>query len=355
MNQPLVSVAMAVCNAERFLAEAIESILGQTFTDFEFIIFDYGSTDNSKSIISSYAARDSRIKFREVPPCVLPVARNASCSLAQGRYIAIMDADDVSLPNRLSREVDYMESHPRVALLGGAVEWMDSSGRPFIVARHPTESGELKSEMATHCTFWHPTVIMRREAYGAVGGYRPAFVCAHDYDLELRIAEKFDCANLSEVVLKYRIHPGQLSMQRWNQQAWGILATQASASTRKNGDPDPLDSAKEITPAILAQLGVTDASVQSMLVAVRRQWIRHMCWAGEFSVALHAAIELSHNDWRLVERRQIADLYLTMAWLYWRQKNFLRCLIAAGRAVVTRPIVAGRPLKPLLHRLGLAR
>src|SRR5271169_6728077 len=98
---------MVVCNVDRFLAESIESILGQTFREFEFIIVDFGSTDNSKSIISSYATRDSRIKLRVVPHCGLAEARNAGCFLAQGQYIAIMDADDVSLPNRLLWEVEF--------------------------------------------------------------------------------------------------------------------------------------------------------------------------------------------------------------------------------------------------------
>src|SRR6516225_9438340 len=89
MNKPIVSVVMVVCNVERFLAEAIESILAQTFRDFEFIIIDYGSSDRSRSIISSLAAKDKRIKLHEIPHCILPEARNAGCFLAQGQYIAL--------------------------------------------------------------------------------------------------------------------------------------------------------------------------------------------------------------------------------------------------------------------------
>ena len=97
MNKPLISVVMVICNVDRFLAEAIESILAQSFRDFEFIIVDFGSADNSKAIASHYAAEDTRIKFHEIPHCGLAEARNAGCALAQARYIAIMDADDVSL------------------------------------------------------------------------------------------------------------------------------------------------------------------------------------------------------------------------------------------------------------------
>jgi glycosyltransferase involved in cell wall biosynthesis len=99
-DQPLVSVVMIIRNVERFLAEAIESILSQFFRDFEFIIVDFGSIDKSKDIAARYAAKDSRIKLSEIPPCSYIEAKIAACSLPKGRYIAIQDADDVSLPDR---------------------------------------------------------------------------------------------------------------------------------------------------------------------------------------------------------------------------------------------------------------
>src|SRR6202000_1184366 len=110
MNKPVVSVAMVVCNVERFLPEAIESILAQTFRDFEFVIVDFGSTDRSKDIAASYAAHDSRVRLYAVPHCGLSAARNKSCSLARGKYLAIMDADDVAAPDRLRWQVELIES-----------------------------------------------------------------------------------------------------------------------------------------------------------------------------------------------------------------------------------------------------
>src|SRR5579872_1875194 len=120
MSEPLVSVVMVVCNVERFLAEAIESVLGQTFHAFEFIIVDFGSTDKSQGIASSYAAKDARIRLHQIPHCGLAEARNAGCFLARARYIAIQDADDTSLPDRLLWQTDFMEKHAGVGLLGGA-------------------------------------------------------------------------------------------------------------------------------------------------------------------------------------------------------------------------------------------
>src|SRR5208283_530756 len=129
MKQPVVSVVMVTCNVERFLREAIESVLSQSFRDFEFVIVDFGSTDKSKDIISSYVEKDSRISLKEIPKCGLAAARNAACFLAKGRYIAIQDADDISLPDRLIAEVDFMEKHPEVGLVGSAIQRIDSDGK----------------------------------------------------------------------------------------------------------------------------------------------------------------------------------------------------------------------------------
>jgi len=353
MNKPQVSVVMVVCNVDRFLAESIESILGQTFQDFEFIIVDFGSTDNSKSVISSYAAKDSRVKFHIIPSCGLAEARNASCLLAQGQYIAIMDADDVSAPDRLMCQIDFMEQHPEVSVLGGAVEWIDAAGRALITWGNPVGDREIQSALLECCPLWQPTVLMRREAFVAIGGYRPPFAPAEDYDLWLRMAEQFQIANLKQVLLRYRIHPYQVSMRKRAQQTLGILGARVAASSRRNGIPDPLDSVKEITPETLAALGVTKARQQSELACESGRWIRNMCMAGEYSVALQAALETLESNLEHVERRQIADLHAIVARLYWRQRKFLSSLLAAALAVVTWPVVAGRPLRPMLRRLGL--
>src|ERR1017187_10047468 len=171
MNKPLVSVVMVTRNVDRFLAESIESILGQTFRDFEFVIADFGSTDDSIAIISSYASRDNRLKLHTIPSCGLAEARNAGSLLAEGRYIAIMDADDVSLPNRLRWEVEFMEKHPEVAAVGGAVEWINATGKPLMIARHPLGDRELQAALLTHSVLWQPTVLIRRDAFVSVGGY----------------------------------------------------------------------------------------------------------------------------------------------------------------------------------------
>ena len=128
-DAPLVSVVLVIRDVERFLPEAIESILNQTLRDLEFIIVDFGSSDRSRGIAASYAANDKRIKLSEITPCSYIEAKISACALSTGRYIAIQDADDVSFPERLQLEVDFLERHPEVGMLGGAVQWIDSEGQ----------------------------------------------------------------------------------------------------------------------------------------------------------------------------------------------------------------------------------
>ena len=350
MDNPLVSVAMVVCNVDRFLAESIESILKQTYREFEFIIVDFGSTDNSKSIASSYAVRDSRVKVHEIPHCGLAEARNASCSFAQGKYIAVMDADDVALPNRLSAEVDFMEKHPDVGVVGGATEWIDATGKGWGVHDCPTEDREIKSALPVYHPFFHPTLLIRKQAFDHVGRYRSAFAPAEDYDLTMRISEHYNCANLKQVVLQYRIHTYQLSLQKRQQQTFGKLGAQVSALSRAKGNPDPLNEATEITGAVLAQLGVTYAKQQQELALDRQQWIRNRCAVGEHTLALGAAVEILESDLKHVERWLIADLQILVARLYWRQGKFARSCLSAAHAFIMRPIIIVRPAKQLLGR-----
>ncbi len=128
-GEPLVSVVMSVYNGERFLREAIESILSQTFRDFEFIIVNDGSTDGTAGILNSYALSDSRVRVFEQENMGQCASDNRGCSLARGKYIARMDSDDVSMRDRLERQIAFLENHEKVGLLGGAVEIIDDRGR----------------------------------------------------------------------------------------------------------------------------------------------------------------------------------------------------------------------------------
>lgn len=360
---PLVSVVMVVCNVDRFLAEAIQGILDQTFRDFEFVIVDFGSTDKSKEIISSYAARDSRIKFHEIPHCRLSEARDAAGRLAAGKYIAITDADDVSLPDRLLWQVEFMERHPQVGVVGGGVEFIDAAGTSLTNAvtafgtnlHNPIENSEIQSEMLIRCTFW-AAVLVRRDAFLKVGGYRPVFMQAEDYDMYMRISDHYELANLKQVVFKYRIHSHQVSIRKREQQALYILAVPASAIIRRNGKPDPLDRVQEITAELLMEMGVTEEKQQVAVAGYFRGWIQIMCAAGEWSTALNAAADmLKSSDWKLIGTNVRFDMRTDVAKLYWKNKRFLKSITTAAPALITEPRLAKRFLKDRLRGFRVVR
>jgi glycosyltransferase involved in cell wall biosynthesis len=356
MITPIVSVVMSVFNGERFLREAMESILDQSFREFEFIVIDDGSTDSCPSILDSYREKDSRVLVYHQENRGLIASLNRGCSIARGKYIARMDADDVSVRDRLRWQVDFMETHPRIAVLGGAVEWVNAVGRSLGTYHYPCEDRQIKAAfLRGGCALWHPTVVLRREVFVGAGGYRSVLVDAEDYDLWLRIGEHFELANLEPVVLKYRIHPDQVSMRKGTQQALAVLAAQLSASARSSGMPDPLNSISEITPEILAALGVGEAKQQNRTVFWRRDWLRNLYVAGEYSAVLKAAREILQSDLKYAERWQVADLYLMVAKIWLKQKKFAKGFLAIGHAVITRPVVVVDILGSVFRQVGRVR
>jgi glycosyltransferase involved in cell wall biosynthesis len=352
MNAPLISVVMVICNVDRFLVEAIESVLNQTFHNFEFIILDYGSTDKSQDIVLSYAAKDNRIKLHATPPSTYIEAKIAACSMALGRYIAVQDADDNSLPNRLAWEVEFMEENPAVGVVGGAADWINAEGKFLWMLENPGSDEEIKVALATRSPFVHSSILMRREAYSRVGGYRLLFAQAEDYDLFMRMSEHFQCANLKQVVVQYRIHPQQLSLRTRRKQTIAKLAAQGAAAARQEQHMDPLESVLELSQDLLPKLGISPARLQAELFLEYRNWIRNMCAAGEYSVALKSATEILATEGKDMNRDQTGDLKLTVAQICWKQKRFLRSLVAMCQAVFTKPVLAGDLFGSLLRRVS---
>jgi glycosyltransferase involved in cell wall biosynthesis len=351
MNKPLVSVVMVARNMQRFLPETIESVLGQTFTDFEFVIVDYGSTDNSRQVVENYARSDARIRFQQILECSLVEARNAACALAQGRYLAIQDADDLSLPDRLKLQVDFLESHTDFGMVGGIPEWVDLNGKSMWVAPFPTDEQEIKSALLSHFPFCHTSLLIRKQAFDIVGGYRPVITQSHDYDLALRISEHFRCGNLPQVLVKYRIHPYQISLSKRNKQTLCKLAAQASAASRRAGQKDSLDSVREVTPAALVAMGVSEAQQQSDLASDYRSWIESMEASGEYAVALKVTLEALRSGWSHTSHSEIAEFYFTASRLCWKEKRIFASVFAACQALARKPQMLRRFIGPMRSRL----
>ena len=215
MTAPMISVVMPVYNAEKYVAEAVESILQQTYTDFEFIIIDDCSTDNSYGILQTYAAKDIRIRlFKNDVNNKLPKTLNFGIAQSNGKYIARMDADDISLPERFAKQVEFMESHPEIGVCGSfAVAFNYVSQNQQIMAVQITHELIKSYNLFVCCNIIHPTIIARRELFAKVSGFlfdESLGGLAEDYALWIDMLYKgVIFANLQNALLKYRLSSSQ--------------------------------------------------------------------------------------------------------------------------------------------------
>ena len=208
---PEISVVMCVYNGERFLKDAIDSILAQTFSNFEFIIWDDGSTDGSKSIIESYT--DDRIRYFYHENTGLGMALNMACSEARGRYIARMDDDDVSLPNRLQTEYEFLESHPDYVLVSTPAYYIDEKGKQIGQTFLYTKDYLIKNKLLVSSCLDHPSVMFRTEAYRKTQGY-PNARRAQDRLFWSKLARHGKLVNFVFPLINYRMITDSLSHKR---------------------------------------------------------------------------------------------------------------------------------------------
>jgi glycosyltransferase involved in cell wall biosynthesis len=212
-DAPLISVCLPVYNTERYVAQAVESILNQTLGDFELLILDDGSTDGSLEILRRYADRDPRIRLTSRPNKGLAASLNELIDQSRGEFLARMDADDIALPERFARQVEYLRAHPEYVLIGCRVRVIDPEGDPMCdwctqQEHEAIDTCYLGGNVIT--AICHPAFMMRRDAVLAVGKYR-LFEVSEDIDLVLRLAEYGRIANVPDVLLQYRMHARNIS------------------------------------------------------------------------------------------------------------------------------------------------
>ena len=231
---PFISVLMPVYNAKRYVAEAVRSILAQTFADFELIIIDDGSTDGSRAILEDLAAGDSRIRLVSRENRGLVATLNELMGMARADLVARMDADDVAIPERFEWQVEFLRDHPEVVCLGGFQHHIDSEGRYLYLYTCPLGDPEIQDQMLLgHCEINHPSVMMRREVALAVGGYRAEMEHLEDLDLWLRMGERGQLANLDRVITRYRVHEKSKSEQFQREHAGFIRRISDEACDRR--------------------------------------------------------------------------------------------------------------------------
>lgn len=215
---PVISVVMAVHNGAKYLRAAVDSILAQSFADFEFIVIDDGSTDESLAILKSYDDPRLRIVRRENKG--LTKSLNEGIALARGELIARMDGDDIALPQRFEKQVALLRTDDSLVAVGGDVMRIDGDDRPLTSPRMPLTHDEIEADLllGRGGALVHPAMMARASALRAIGGYREQFKTAQDLDLYLRLVKRGKLANVPEVVLKYRIHANSVSAAKREQQ-----------------------------------------------------------------------------------------------------------------------------------------
>ena len=212
MHRPLVSVILPAYNAARYVGTAVGSILAQSFDDFELIVLDDGSSDETLHMVQDLAIRDARIRVVSRANLGLVATLNELVGLARGKFIARMDADDISHPDRLRLQIEYLQSHPECVALGTRALYIDPDGLPIhelvdCFSHEQIEQVLLRPEIGV----LHPTVMMRRAEVVRIGGYRSEYRHAEDLDLFLRLGEAGKLANLPQVLLWYRVHLSSVS------------------------------------------------------------------------------------------------------------------------------------------------
>ena len=214
MSVPRVTVLTTVYNGARYLQEAIDSLLAEEFTDFEYVIVDDGSTDDTPRILAQAAARDPRVVLlRNDANRGIPASANLGLAIARGEYIARLDADDISLPGRLTREVAALDAHPDAAMVSMNYESISADGR-VVLGRssrdHPSSVVEYLLNFSNSIG-GHSQVMLRRSAVEAAGGYDPSCTASLDYDLWSRIVRYGRIVVLPELGMRYRVHGESVS------------------------------------------------------------------------------------------------------------------------------------------------
>jgi glycosyltransferase involved in cell wall biosynthesis len=239
MNAPRVTVLMPVFNGEAHLAGAIDSILGQTFRDFELLVIDDGSTDRSAAIAAGFG--DSRVRVeRNTSNLGLVRTLNRGLDMARGEYVARMDADDLSLPERLRGQVAFLDAHPDFGLCG---TWVETFGeREGAVWSYPTDAEVIRCSLLFRSVLAHPTVMLRRRMFEAAGlRYDEHYPHAEDFQLWQRASARFPLANIGEVLVRYRISSASVSSRHSDVQGETLRRIDAAALSGLGISPDDRD------------------------------------------------------------------------------------------------------------------
>jgi glycosyltransferase involved in cell wall biosynthesis len=288
MNYPRISVLLPVFNAERYLRIAIDSILEQSFTDFEFIIIDDGSEDGSGKIIDDSISRDDRIQLIRRANTGYVRALQDGLEIARGDIIARMDADDIAARERFSKQLSFLDCNPHCVAVGSWVTFVDEDGSSLFQWQPPLHHESIDKEcLAGHGgMIIHPAMMMRRAAFDQVGGYRNEFEYAEDFDLILRLAEIGKLANIADVLMQYRQSPKSVC-GRFSEKQQSLIRKAIGEAAVRRGIPNQQLPGLPIPRALPIQRHYSNLAMGAILAGNMRP-ARLCAWR---------AIRISPLDW----------------------------------------------------------
>jgi glycosyltransferase involved in cell wall biosynthesis len=321
---PLVSVVMTAFNEEKFVGRAVESVLGQTFDDFELLLFDDGSTDGTLDVIKQF--KDPRITLHSGANQGQTTCLAQAVEIAESPLIARLDADDAAMPRRLEAQVRFLDHNPRYAMVGSRAIVLDEAGNQLCVCPLPTTDDEIVEQMPTRCCFLHSTVMFRRDAVIEVGNYRPLFRFAQDYDLWLRLGERYLLANIAEPLVYRRLKVQSPSVSRLHvQQRYAYWARRFASQRKERGQDDlMIGETDEFERDIANIVSLRGVRRRRQLAENYFSWAQFCLWQGATKAYRHY-LRLSLCAWPL------------------RKKTWSH-VVTAGRGRVSR---AARRLLPI--------
>ena len=289
-SRPRVSVVLPVRDGAAYLKPAVESVLGQTFEDFELIAIDDGSRDDTPRILRGFRECDRRVRILRHRCAGQPAAMNLGIRFALGEYIARMDADDLSLPERFARQVDFLDRHLEAVAVGTQVELIDQVDRSLGFLSYPQRAADTRALLLGHSSsICHPAAMIRRADLVSVGGFRRFFAPAEDYDLWLRLSDRGEIHNLGEVLFRYRFHPRSLSYSRAREQ---VISTLISRHLYASANPEaPAESAPPsgLTRELALALGVLASQVDRTEAGMAEWYVDLATRAGDVDSAMAMA------------------------------------------------------------------
>jgi GT2 family glycosyltransferase len=279
LSEPVVTVIMAMRNAERFVADSARSVLAQEGVDLELVVVDDGSTDRSRAVVEAIAREDSRVRIVDGPRGGIAMAVNAGLAAARGQFVSRCDSDDLYPAGRLRRQVEWLRSHADFGAVSGSFETIDARGRLVMTMRTGDEPAEITEELRAGQTRTHfSTFLTRVDVLRRLGGPRAYFEHAEDVDLQLRIGEACRVGYDPALALRYRIHGASITHSQPDERRKFLDAmTREFQSLRRSGLPDPLQAGTEppAPPRRVANSSPVGASAHIQRLLQGRAWQEH--------------------------------------------------------------------------------